>query len=118
MEQLELGGLTLTFMARLAEVSNSSIGRYAAEIINKQPSNHKRNFRQSYNNTRKILTEYVASRNLISFEKKVHAFYNFKGGTGKTTMCYQTAMHLSLCGYNVLLIDADPQSHLTLTFDF
>lgn len=45
--------------------------------------------------------------------KKVHVFYNFKGGTGKTSLCYQTASHMALCGYKVLAIDCDPQSHLS-----
>ena len=42
-----------------------------------------------------------------------------KGGTGKTTICFQIATMLALCGFNVLAIDLDPQAHLTnvLRFD-
>ena len=49
---------------------------------------------------------------------KIHSFYNFKGGTGKTTICYQVATHLALCGYKVLVIDADAQGHLTVSFGY
>ena len=116
MEALERRGLSLKFMAMLASVNSSSISRYIAETSTEQPSTHKRNFRFSYSETRRILKEYVSSRHPILSDKKIHAFYNFKGGTGKTSMCYQVAIHLALCNYNILLIDADHQSHLTLTF--
>lgn len=45
--------------------------------------------------------------------KKVQVFYNFKGGTGKTSISFQVATHLSIMGYNVLAIDLDPQGHLS-----
>lgn len=44
---------------------------------------------------------------------KINIFYNFKGGTGKTTVCFQIASMLALFGYNVLTVDLDPQAHLT-----
>ena len=44
---------------------------------------------------------------------KVNVFYNFKGGTGKTTVCFQLSCMLALAGYKVLAIDLDPQAHLT-----
>lgn len=40
-------------------------------------------------------------------------FYNFKGGTGKTTICFQVVQTLALLGFNVLAIDLDPQGHLS-----
>lgn len=72
----------------------------------------------SVSDVRKILRSYVYGS---SFEKKgcsVLNFYNFKGGTGKTSICYQVSSHLSLMGFNVLVIDADPQAHLSSTFGF
>lgn len=39
-----------------------------------------------------------------------------KGGTGKSTLCSNVATCLSLMGYKVLLIDADPQASLTSVF--
>ena len=42
-------------------------------------------------------------------------FLNFKGGTGKTSICAQIAWFLAIQGFNILLVDADPQAHLTLS---
>lgn len=39
-----------------------------------------------------------------------------KGGTGKSTACSNIATCLSLMGYRVLMIDADPQASLTSIF--
>lgn len=50
--------------------------------------------------------------------KKIHVFYNFKGGTGKTTMCFQTAYMLALFGFNVLAVDLDSQGHLSNALRF
>lgn len=49
----------------------------------------------------------------LPVKEKVNIFYNFRGGTGKTTICFQIAAMLALCGFNVLVIDLDPQAHLT-----
>jgi chromosome partitioning protein len=115
MGDLSSGGLTLKFMSMLANVNHSSISRFVTDTSKEFKGSQKRNFRYSYEETRRILTKYVAERNSIDTNKKIHAFYNFKGGTGKTSLCYQVAIHLALCGYKILLIDADPQSHLTMT---
>jgi len=45
--------------------------------------------------------------------KKVFAFFNHKGGVGKTTLAYNVAWKLSKTGKNVLMIDADAQCNLT-----
>lgn len=42
------------------------------------------------------------------------AFFNNKGGVGKSTLAYHTGYALSELGYRVLLLDLDPQSNLTL----
>lgn len=44
--------------------------------------------------------------------KKI-AFFNNKGGVGKTTLVYHTAHMLAEQGRRVLLVDLDPQSNLT-----
>jgi chromosome partitioning protein len=67
--------------------------------------------RYSIQNTRKIIYNLLSSEKKI--QKKVHVFYNFKGGTGKTSLCYQTCTHLALMGFRVLAIDLDPQGHLS-----
>lgn len=43
----------------------------------------------------------------------VIAIGNFKGGVGKTTVCAALAQGFSLRGYNVALIDLDPQASTT-----
>lgn len=47
---------------------------------------------------------------------KVIAFANNKGGSGKTTSVANTGYSLSLLGKRVLLVDADMQLNLTLSF--
>ncbi len=40
-------------------------------------------------------------------------FFSLKGGTGKTTLCTNLGWLLAENGYTVLLIDLDPQGHMT-----
>ena len=42
-------------------------------------------------------------------------FTNQKGGVGKTTSTYALAVGLSSLGFNVLMVDFDPQSSLTIS---
>lgn len=44
--------------------------------------------------------------------KKI-AFFNHKGGVGKTTLAFNVASALQSLGHRVLLVDADPQCNLT-----
>ncbi len=47
---------------------------------------------------------------------KVISFLNQKGGVGKTTMAFNTAMALKQKGYKVLALDLDPQGNLSQLF--
>lgn len=47
---------------------------------------------------------------------KIIAIANHKGGVGKTTTVASMGVALSLKGYNVLLIDLDPQTNLSSMF--
>jgi len=47
---------------------------------------------------------------------RILAISNRKGGSGKTTTTVNVAAALALKGANVLVIDADPQAHTTLSF--
>ncbi len=46
---------------------------------------------------------------------KIIAIKNQKGGVAKTTTCLSLGAALAEMGYTVLLIDLDPQAHLTLS---
>lgn len=113
------GGLTAKLLSILADVNQSTISRIIqSKSIKPISETSKKNQRYGVSDCRVVLSEYLSKRNPILSEKKVHAFYNFKGGTGKTTLCYQVATHLAICGYRVLVIDADAQGHLTSSFGF
>jgi chromosome partitioning protein len=47
---------------------------------------------------------------------KTLAFFNNKGGVGKTTLAYHIAWMLSDLGHKVLVIDLDPQANMTSMF--
>jgi len=42
------------------------------------------------------------------------AFFNNKGGVGKTTLAYNTAVKFAEAGYKTVLVDLDPQCNLSL----
>ncbi len=44
------------------------------------------------------------------------AFFNNKGGVGKTTLCYHMAWMFAELGAEVLVVDLDPQANLTSMF--
>lgn len=116
MEKL-IYSVNASILSTVAGVNQSTISRAIQKHdIHPVSDSAKRNHKYNIEDCRKILFSYVKAKNPIKYEKKIHAFYNFKGGTGKTSLCYQTAIGLSLRGYNVLVIDADPQGHLSASF--
>lgn len=110
-------GVTQRGMSVLSSVTNSTISRaLGAKGINPLPSSALRNWRYSIGDTRRIISDIYTS--LTKVILPIQAFYNFKGGTGKTSICYQVSSHLALMGYKVLVIDADPQGHLSTSYGF
>jgi len=110
--KIEALQLTQRIMAQIAKEHPSTINRF---ILNNNISHvetgHQRNLKYNINESRDILKKFVSER--LPIKKKVWGFYNFKGGTGKTSLCFQVSSLLALCGYNVLVVDVDPQGNLT-----
>ncbi len=52
----------------------------------------------------------------MGMKTKTIAFANNKGGSGKTTSCANIGYSLALMGHRVLLVDADMQLNLSLSF--
>ncbi|AVP87932.1 sporulation initiation inhibitor [Candidatus Phycorickettsia trachydisci] len=111
-------GLNQRTMAVLSNVSPTTISRYiTAHNLRPFDKSGSKNQKFSIETSREII------RNVTSIDgqkilKKKFVFYNFKGGVGKTSLCFQVSSHIALMGYNVLVIDADPQSHLSTSFGF
>jgi len=119
MDNFENCGITAKFMSLLAKVNPSTISRIIhSHKLKPLEGSSKRNCRYGILETQRVLRDLIAQKRPIAPDKRVHSFYNFKGGTGKTSITYQVANHLSFCGYKVLVIDADAQSHLTISFGF
>lgn len=93
-------------------VSSSTVSRYIKNSgIQPLPHSTSRKLRYSVKDSEKIIYN-IFTKKYKSIHK-VQAFYNFKGGTGKTSLCFQISTHLTLLGFKVLVIDADPQGHLS-----
>lgn len=110
-------GVSQRIISELADVVPSSVSRYIKEC-NYKPIDGKgtRNLKYKIEDARKIIRHFIKlPKNIV---KKRHAFYNFKGGVGKTSICYQVSSHVALMGYNVLVVDSDPQAHLTASCGF
>lgn len=118
MIDIETDGLVQRTIARLCNVSPTTISRYISTNHYK-PLNIKvhKNQRFSISDSREVIQNITIKNDLDIFKKKF-AFYNFKGGVGKTSICFQFASHMAIMGYNVLVIDADPQAHLSSSCGF
>lgn len=118
MIDLKQDGITQKIISILTGVSPSSVSRYVNSTDSIKPLDNAsiRNIKYNIETSRKIIHHLGGYSKDIY--RKVHAFYNFKGGTGKTSICYQVSSHIALMGYSVLVIDADPQGHLSTSCGF
>lgn len=106
-----------TVLADLGETTSPTIARFMVkEKLQplEESQSGKGGKRVSYEDTRKLLSTIYASKHMPV--QRIQTFCNFKGGTGKTSLCYQVGTYMALMGYNVLLVDLDPQAHLTSFF--
>lgn len=103
-------------IAELIGESTSMVSRLIKEIkverVNSGSNNTKK---YSLSDTGGICQKLLVTK---KFTNKIHVFYNLKGGTGKTSIGVQLASHLSIMGYKVLVVDIDPQGHMTNILGF
>lgn len=110
-------GITQKIFSDLLSVSPSTINKVVSERgLKPLDSNASRNIRYSIEDMRSLAEKFKEKPKESSC--KVLSFYNFKGGVGKTSLCYEVSTHLALMGYNVLVVDADPQAHLSTALSF
>jgi len=104
-------------LAAISKMAVSSIARKLAanKILPVDTSSSRKKYKAS--DARKIMSTIFLDKDL-PIKRKIHVFYNFKGGTGKTSLCSQTAFMLHLMGFKVLAIDCDSQSHLSTVLGF
>ena len=105
-----------SIIALISGITQSTISRYISNNKIEHTSGTEKRKKYSFENVRNIMKA-LYSNDLIA-RKKVQVFFNFKGGTGKTSLCYQTSILFSLLGFNVLVLDCDPQGHLSYSFGF
>ena len=101
-------------MSEISGISVSSINRYVTQhnIDSLQINSKIRRYPLAI--CRKILHD-MKFQELVP-NRKIQVFFNFKGGTGKTSLCFQISSHLAFLGYKVLAIDCDAQGHLSSCF--
>lgn len=117
MLDIENDGLTQRLICEVTGLSPSTVSKYVINNKYKPMSNSLRS---------KVRYDTVSARNIIKGitknqnkpKQKKHCFYNFKGGTGKTSICFQASSLISLMGYKVLVVDLDPQGHLSTSLGF
>lgn len=101
-------------MSEISAISVSSINRYITQHkIDSLKTNGKIR-RYPLAICRKIL--HNMKFQALTPNRKIQVFFNFKGGTGKTSLCFQISSHLAFLGYKVLAIDCDAQGHLSSCF--
>jgi chromosome partitioning protein len=104
-------------MSEIAKEHPSTINRFiVSNNVRHLESGQQRNLKYPVEESRAVLKKFVFDTHPI--RKKVWSFYNFKGGTGKTSLCFQISSLLALCGYKVLVIDVDPQGNLSTSLGF
>jgi len=101
-------------IAHLCGISPNTVSRaIASQQV--EPVEHSSSYNKKYNiSPMRKITDFLYANNKRPICQKCNVFYNFKGGTGKTSLCYQVATHLALLGFKVLALDLDPQAHLSL----
>jgi chromosome partitioning protein len=102
-----------SILAQIMRTSPNSVSRAVTSLgIEPIESEASHNKRYTVKDSRKI-TDHLFASTKGPIKQVTQVFYNFKGGTGKTSLCYQVSTHLALLGFKVLALDLDPQGHLS-----
>ena len=102
-----------SILAQIMRTSPNSVSRAVTSLgIEPIESEASHNKRYTVKDSRKI-TDHLFASTKRPIKQVTQVFYNFKGGTGKTSLCYQVSTHLALLGFKVLALDLDPQGHLS-----
>ncbi|HBN22778.1 MAG TPA: hypothetical protein DD412_06030 [Holosporales bacterium] len=110
-------GVTQKILSDLVHTSPSTINKMVSSLeLKPLDETASRNIRYSIDDIRSITSKFIANKD--NRKCNVLSFYNFKGGVGKTTLCFEVASHLALMGYEVLAVDTDPQAHLSTALSF
>ena len=113
--------LELNFSQSLISYFSDSTQSMVSRFISQRGFQHLQEFgdkrkKYSMSVSRDIFKELV--RRNLEPKYKTQVFFNFKGGTGKTSLCYQVSVMFALFGFKVLVMDCDPQAHLSYSFGF
>ena len=102
-------------LSQLSRVSTYTMNRFLSDkSYEDQKMSSKTKKYYTYKASREILSSFIANKHTPI--NKMQVFFNFKGGTGKTSLCYQISFHFALSGYKVLVVDLDPQAHLSYAY--
>jgi chromosome partitioning protein len=100
--------ITRKFLCDILEVATGTMSRRIAKYENELKGH---GTKVPLKVARQVIKESYSKNH--SPKKQIQCFFNFKGGTGKTTITYNIAFLLYLFGYKILVIDCDAQGHLT-----
>lgn len=100
-----------SMLTMMSNSTASTVSRLASKLNLKKTEESGIRRKYNFEESRKIIGEMIAKNYIVN--QKVQVFFNFKGGTGKTSLCHQMSIHMAILGFNVLAIDCDPQAHLT-----
>jgi len=109
------GLFTISEFASLLGVSKSVIYKWEKEGKTNKAKRVKRGKTMYRYYTTEDLRDFRATMNIPSpaTEKRKQLFLNFKGGTGKSVISANYGYKLAQLGFKVLMVDLDPQGHLT-----
>jgi chromosome partitioning protein len=109
---------TLSDLTAWADSNKTTVYRYlvSKNLVPASTGAEEKRKKYSFEVARAFLGEFVAKK--LKPVDKIQVFYNFKGGTGKTSICHQISVMFALYGYKVLVIDCDPQAHLSQSLGF